>query len=227
MRVEWDKETERLYETGTDCCVLYPKKSDGSYEKGVAWNGLTSVSNSPEGAEETALWADNVKYLSLRSAEEHKGTIEAYMYPDEFAECDGSKEVATGVYIGQQKRKPFGFSYRSIIGNDAEGNDYGEKIHVVYNCTVSPSETTYNTINDSPEVDAMSWEYSTTPAKATILDGEVSKTISTATVTINCLKTSADIVEKVKNTLWGSDDTEPTLPSLQDLLDLLSGKSDT
>lgn len=229
-RLEWDKDTERLYETGTDCGVLYPKNADGTYSTGVPWNGLTSVSSSPEGAEETALWADNIKYLSLRSAEEQKGSIEAYMYPDEFAECNGEKQIAVGVRVGQQKRKAFGFSYRSIIGNDTEGNDYSEKLHVVYNATVSPSEKAYNTVNDSPEVDPMSWEYSTSPSKATIVEDGESKVISTATVEIDCSKMSPEAVEIIKNKLWGQNATtgtnaqqakDPELPSLQDLLDFL------
>lgn len=165
--LKWDQDTERLYETGTRMGVLYPKEADGTYGDGVAWNGLTAVTESPEGAEETALWADDIKYLSLRSREEFGGTIEAYTYPDEFAKCDGSEALATGVYIGQQARIPFGFCYRTVVGNDAQGEDFGYKLHLIYGCTCSPSEKSYATINDSPEAITFSWEFKTVPVNVT------------------------------------------------------------
>ena len=164
--IEWDKVGEHLYETGISRGVLYPiddtKEGDNKYSDGVAWNGLTSVSESPEGAEVSAIYADNQKYLNLMSAEDFKGTIEAYTYPDEFAECDGSAKLLEGVNIGQQPRKIFGLCYRTEIGTD-ETSEKGYKLHLVYNCLASPSERSYETINDSPEAITFSWEFSTTP----------------------------------------------------------------
>ncbi len=158
----WDQVGERLFETGTDKAVLYPYKNN-AYQKGVAWNGVTAVTESPSGAEATALYADNIKYLNLMSAEEFGMTIEAYTYPDEWAECDGSATPAAGVKVGQQKRIPFGFCYRTRHGNDTEGSDHAYKLHLVYNCLASPSERSYATINDSPEAITFSWEVTTTP----------------------------------------------------------------
>lgn len=163
-KLVWDQPQEKKYETGVDQGVLYPY-IDGAPGPGVAWNGLTSVSESPEGAEPTAIYADNIKYLTLRSVENFKGTIGAYMYPDEWMACDGSVEPVTGLSIGQQTRKMFGLSYRTKIGNDEEFDDYGYKIHMVYGATASPSEKEYNTINDSPEASELSWEFETNPVK--------------------------------------------------------------
>ena len=165
MKLVWDETGKRFYETGVDHGVLYPMGDDGKYGKGVAWNGLISVSESPSGAEATPLYADNIKYLNLMSAEEFAATIEAYTYPDEFAACDGSAEVATGIMIGQQSRKTFGLAYRTVIGNDVQGNDLGYKIHLIYGCLAAPSEKGYQTINDSPEAITFSWEVSTTPVE--------------------------------------------------------------
>ena len=162
-RLTWDKTGERYYETGVKQGVLYPIQSDGKYSKGVAWNGLTAVTESPSGAEATALYADDIKYLNLISTEEFGATIEAYTYPDEFAECDGSAALADGVMIGQQKRKTFGLCYKTTVGNDVDGNDYGYKLHLIYGCLAAPSEKAYATINDSPEAITFSWEVSTTP----------------------------------------------------------------
>lgn len=164
--IKWDQTGERYFETGTDRGVLYPMSS-GSYGDGVAWNGLTAVTESPSGAEANAIYADNIKYAELRSAEEFGGTIEAYMYPDEFAECDGSAEIATGVYIGQQDRKKFGFTYRTKVGSDTDTAATDYKIHIVYGATASPSEKSYQTINDSPEAITFSWEFTTTPVEVT------------------------------------------------------------
>lgn len=165
--LEWDKAGEHLYETGVDHGVLYPQANNGTYPEGVSWNGLTKVSEKPTGAEATALWADNIKYLNLYSAEEFEATIEAYTYPDEFAVLDGSAEIATGVMIGQQNRKSFGLCYRTVIGNDIEGNDHGYKLHLIYGAQVSPSERGYETINDSPSAITFSWEMKTTPVNVT------------------------------------------------------------
>ena len=162
-QLTWDATGERLYETGTRMGVLYPIDDNGAYPKGVAWNGLTAVTESPEGAEATELWADDIKYLEMRSAEKFGGTIEAYTYPDEFAECDGSKELADGLYTGQQPRKKFGFCYRTVLGNDTQLDSYGYKLHLIYGATCSPSEKAYATINDSPEAITFSWEFSCTP----------------------------------------------------------------
>lgn len=169
--LDWDKASEHIYETGISRGVLYvvdsSKSGDNKYGTGVEWNGLTSVSESPEGAEPTAIYADNIKYLNLMSAEDFKGTIEAYTYPDEFGVCDGSVELLTGIKIGQQTRKMFGVCYRTEVGNDVDGSAHGYKLHLVYNCLASPSERSYETINDSPEAITFSWEFSTTPVNVT------------------------------------------------------------
>ena len=166
-KIIWDATSERLYETGVKNVVLYPMASTGAYDKGVAWNGVTAITESPSGAESTPLYADDIKYLELRSAEEFGATIEAYTYPDEFAVCDGSAELIPGLKIGQQTRKPFGLSYRTTLGNDTEGEAYGYKIHVIYGATAAPSEKAYATINDSPEAITFSWEVTTTPVAVT------------------------------------------------------------
>lgn len=163
FNLEWDQTGDRLYEVGTDRGVLYPI-SNGQYPIGYAWNGLTSVTESPSGADSNAIWADNIKYLELRGAEEFGGTIEAYTYPDEWAECDGSKSFGSGkLSIGQQNRKAFGLCYRTLVGNDTEHNDFGYKLHLIYNATASPSERQYSTVNDSPDAVTFSWEFTTTP----------------------------------------------------------------
>lgn len=164
--LSWDDTGDKLYETGVDRGVLYPMGENG-YGDGVAWNGLTGVTETPSGAEATKLYADNIKYLEIRSAEEFGGTIEAYTYPDEFAECDGSAVIAPGAYAGQQARKVFGLCYRTILGNDVDLNDHGYKLHLVYGCTASPSERSYSTVNDSPEAITFSWEFSSTPVALT------------------------------------------------------------
>lgn len=162
-RLTWDNTGERYYETGVKQGVLYPIQANGKYSLGVAWNGLTAVTESPSGAEATALYADDIKYLNLISTEEFGATIEAYTYPDEFAECDGSASLADGIMLGQQKRKTFGLCYKTTVGNDVDGNDYGYKLHLIYGCLAAPSEKAYATINDSPEAITFSWEVSTTP----------------------------------------------------------------
>ena len=196
-KLVWDKTGERLYETGVDRGVLYPIAS-GAYSKGVAWNGLTGVTESPSGAESTALYADNIKYLNLLSTEEFGATIEAYTYPDEFAECDGSASLTTGVSIGQQPRKVFGFSYRTVLGSDSEGSAHGYKIHLIYGATAAPSEKAYATVNDSPEAITFSWEVSTTPVNVTGFK-------PTASIVIDSTKCDAAKLKAFEDILYGTD----------------------
>lgn len=167
QKIVWDAVGEKLYESGVDHGVLYVQNTDGTYPKGIAWNGLTNVTESPSGAEANPQFADNIKYLNLLSAEEFNATIEAFTYPDEFGPCDGSAQPQIGVFVGQQPRKAFGFSYRTIIGNDVDGQTHGYKLHLVYGCMVSPSEKAYQTINESPEAITFSWDLTTTPAPVT------------------------------------------------------------
>lgn len=197
FKLEWDKSGEHLFETGVDRGVLYPQAADGTYPKGVAWNGLTSVSESPSGADANALWADNIKYLNLYSAEEFGATIEAYTYPDEFAELDGSAEIAPGAMIGQQNRKAFGLCYRTVLGNDIQGNDYGYKIHIIYGAQASPSEKSYETINDSPDAITFSWELNTTPVPVT---GHK----PTASIVIDSTKCDAAKLTALEEILYGT-----------------------
>ena len=197
-RLAWDEDTKRLYETGTRNGVLYPMSTAGTYEDGVAWNGLTAVTESPSGAEETALYADDVKYLSLRSKEEFGGTIEAYTYPDEFAECDGSVELANGLVTGQQPRKAFGFCYRTVLGNDTSLDSYGYKLHLIYGATASPSEKAYATINDSPEAITFSWEFSCTPIQVNGVEKPVYQ------MTIDSTKADATKLAALEQILYGT-----------------------
>lgn len=203
-KLVWDKTGERLYETGVSQGVLYPIQTGGVYNSGTAWNGLSTVTESPSGAEPTAIYADNIKYLNLMSAEEFGGTIEAYMAPDEFAECDGSKEIAPGVFAGQQNRKMFGLSYKTLLGNDVDSNDYGYKLHLVYGCLASPSEKGYSTVNDSPEAITLSWEFSTTPVEiATLIDGKKLK--PTSILTFDSTKVDAKKLAALEEILYGKD----------------------
>lgn len=197
-RLTWDNNGERLYETGVKQGVLYPIQTDGKYSKGVAWNGLTAVTESPSGAEATALYADDIKYLNLISNEEFGATIEAYTYPDEFAECDGSASLVDGVTLGQQKRKTFGLCYRTSLGNDVDGNDYGYKLHLVYGCLAAPSEKAYATINDSPEAITFSWEVSTTPVN-------VAGFKPTSQITIDSTKADQTKLTALEDILYGKD----------------------
>ena len=203
-RLLWDQVGEREYETGVDHGVLYPSVN-GAYTLGVAWNGLTSVSETPSGAEDSPLYADNIKYLTLKSAEEFGLTIEAYTYPDEFEECDGTATLAAGVKIGQQARKPFGLSYRTKLGNDSDGQDHGYKLHLVYGCTASPSERSYQTVNDSPEAITFSWEIATTPVT---LDGY--KAVSL--ITIDSTKVDSAKLAALEDILYGTTESQPRLP---------------
>lgn len=205
-KLVWDQTGERLYETGVGQGVLYPIQTGGVYNVGVAWNGLSAVTDSPSGAEASPIYADNIKYLNLMSTEESGGTIEAYMAPDEFAECDGSKELAPGVYAGQQSRKLFGLCYKTLLGNDVDSTDYGYKLHLVYGCLASPSEKGYSTVNDSPEAITMSWEYSTTPVEiSTLVDGKKLK--PTASLTIDSTKVEAAKLAALEEILYGKDPT--------------------
>lgn len=215
----WDKTGERYYETGVNQGVLYPQGEGGTYPKGVAWNGLISVTESPSGAEPTPLYADNIKYLNLMSAEEFGATIEAYTYPDEFAQCDGSAEIATGVMIGQQNRKVFGLSYKTVLGNDANGNDYGYKLHLIYGALAAPSEKGYSTINDSPEATTFSWEVTTTPVPVTGFK-------PTASITIDSTKVDAAKLADLEKILYGSEESEARLPLPDEVATLLAATPD-
>ena len=201
-KIVWDKTGERYYETGVSQGVLYVQGEDGTYPNGVAWNGLTAVTESPSGAEATPLYADNIKYLNLMSAEEFGATIEAYTYPDEFAQCDGSAEIAPGVMIGQQNRKIFGLSYKTALGNDVDGADYGYKLHLIYGALAAPSEKGYSTINDSPEAITFSWEITTTPVNVTGYK-------PTACITIDSTKVDEHILAALEEILYGKDPTTP------------------
>lgn len=203
-KLTWDASGERLYETGVKQGVLYVMGSTG-YGNGVAWNGLTAITESPSGAESTPLYADDIKYLDLRSTEEFGATIEAYTYPDEFAACDGSASLADGVSIGQQARKMFGLCYRTTVGNDTDGTDHGYKLHLIYGATASPSEKAYETINDSPEAITFSWEITTTPVSVTGFK-------PTASITIDSTKADPTCLAALEAKLYGSETTEPTLP---------------
>lgn len=204
-KLVWDQTGQRYYETGVKKGVLYPQDELGTYTKGVAWNGLTSVTEAPSGAEATPLYADDIKYLNLVSAEEFGATIEAYTYPDEFAECDGSAEIAKGVVIGQQKRKAFGMCYRSTLGNDIDGNDHGYKLHLIYGATAAPSEKAYSTINDTPEAITFSWEVTTTPVN-------VEGFKPTASLTIDSTKVDAVKLASLEDILYGTAEKEAKLP---------------
>lgn len=204
-KLVWDQTGERLYETGVKNGVLYVQSSTGTYPKGVAWNGLTAVTQSPSGAEATALYADDMKYLNLYSAEEFGATVEAYTYPDEFAECDGSAELADGVFVGQQARKAFGMVYKTVIGNDTENNKHGYKIHIIYGAMASPSEKAYATINDSPEAITFSWELTTTPVAVEGFE-------PTAYIEIDSTKADSTKLAALEAKLFGSTDGEAELP---------------
>lgn len=217
-KIVWDNTGERLYETGVRNGVLYPIQTDGTYSKGVAWNGLISVTESPSGAEATPLYADDIKYLNLISAEEYGSTIEAYTYPDEFAECDGSASIATGVNIGQQPRKTFGMCYRTVVGNDVENDNYGYKLHLVYGALAAPSEKAFSTINDSPEAITFSWEVSTTPVNVTGFK-------PTASLTIDSTKVDAAKLASLEAILYGSESEEARLPLPDEIATLMSDET--
>lgn len=225
MKLVWDKTGEHYYETGVKNGVLYPMSASGTYPKGVAWNGLTAITESPSGAEATALYADDIKYLNLMSNEEFGATVEAYTYPDEFAECDGSASLTEGVYIGQQARKTFGLCYRTTLGNDSKGNDYGYKLHIIYGAMASPSEKAYSTINDSPDAITFSWELSTTPVA-------VANFKPTASLTIDSTKVDPQKLATLEEILYGKDGTgedhstgavDPRLPLPDEIANIMKG----
>lgn len=217
-KLKWDQTGERLYETGVRNGVLYPQDEGGLYPLGVAWNGLTAVTESPSGAEATPLYADDIKYLNLISAEELGGTIEAYMYPDEWMECDGSASLAKGVAIGQQTRKAFGLCYRTVLGNDIKNDAYGYKLHLIYGALAAPSEKGYTSVSDSPEAITLSWEFSTTPV-------EVEGHKPTSSITIDSTKVDAGKLAELEAILYGSDDVEPRLPLPSEIATLFAGEN--
>ena len=214
-KLVWDKTGERLYETGVKQGVLYPQAAGGIYPKGVAWNGLTNITESPSGAEATALYADDIKYLNLVSAEEFGGTIEAYTYPDEFAECDGSVALTEGVFVGQQDRKTFGLCYRTTLGNDVDSNGHGYKLHLIYGALAAPSEKAYATINDSPEAITFSWEFKTTPVNVT---GHK----PTASLILDSTKVSETKMAALEKVLYGEGETEARLPLPDEVVQILT-----
>lgn len=214
--IHWDGTGEKFYETGTTKGVLYLVDDKGVYSKGVAWNGLTAVTESPSGADATDMYADDIKYASLRAAETFGGTIEAYTYPDEFAECDGSVELTEGVTIGQQGRKTFGFSYRTKISNDLSVDGY--KLHLIYGATASPSEKSYATINDSPDAITFSWEVTTTPVNVTGYK-------PTALLTVNSLKADPAKLKALEDILYGTEDADPKLPTPDEVVALFGAEA--
>lgn len=216
--IVWDATGERLYETGVDRGVLYMPNEQGDYDNGVGWNGLTTVTETPSGAEANPIYADNVKYINLFSAEEFGGTIEAYTFPDEFIKYDGGAQVNGGITIGQQNRPPFGLSYRTILGNDIEANDYGYKIHLVYNAQASPSEKAFATVNDSPEAIAFSWEFTTTPTAVT---GHK----PTSLLTIDSTKVTPANLAALEMILYGTEGVDPRLPSPDEVIALFAGSA--
>lgn len=215
-KLVWDESGKRVYETGVRNGVLYVQGAEGAYGNGVAWNGLTAVTESPSGAEPTALYADDIKYLELFSAEEFGATIEAYTYPEEFEACDGSASLGKGVSIGQQDRKAFGLCYRTVVGNDIKGNENGYKLHLIYGAKAKPSEKAYQTVNDSPEAITFSWEVSTTPVN-------VAGFKPTASLTIDSTKIEAAKLQQIEALLYGGDSTEPKLPLPDEIKQIITG----
>lgn len=213
-KLVWDNVGERFYETGVKNCALYLQHTDGSYPKGVAWNGISAINESPSGAESSPIYADDTKYLNLISNEELSASIEAYTYPDEFAECDGSAEIATGITIGQQPRKAFGLAYKTTLGNDIVGNEYGYKLHLLYGCKAAPSEKAYSTINDSPEAITFSWEISTTPVN-------VKGFKPTSNLTIDSSKVAPEKLAALEAVLFGSESAEARLPLPDEIITLV------
>lgn len=215
-KLVWDESGKRVYETGVRNGVLYVQGNEGAYGNGVAWNGLTAVTESPSGAEPTALYADDIKYLELFSAEEFGATIEAYTYPEEFEACDGSASLGKGVTIGQQDRKAFGLCYRTVVGNDIKGNENGYKLHLIYGAKAKPSEKAYSTVNDSPEAITFSWEVSTTPVN-------VAGFKPTASITIDSTKIEPAKLKAIEDKLYGTVSEEPTLPLPDEIKQMITG----
>ena len=218
-KLSWDDTGKKFYETGVDHGVLYPQNNDGSYPKGVAWNGLTGVTESPSGADKNDIYADNIKYLTLRSAEDFGATVTCYTYPDEWEECDGSRSPVAGVKIGQQARRAFGMCYRTLIGNDIQGTEYGYKLHLIWNATASPSERAYSTVNDSPEAIEFSYELATTPTG-------VSGYKPIANMTIDSTLVPADKMAELEQVLYGVEGgADAKLPTPDEIIELLGGSS--
>jgi hypothetical protein len=213
-KLVFDELGKRFYETGVSNAVLYPQADDGSYPKGVAWNGITAANESPSGAESNDQYADNIVYLSLTGAEKFEGTIEAFSSPAEFDECDGMKELSKGLTVSQQTRKPFGFAYKSILGNDIKGNDYGYKLHIWYGCKAAPSERSHSTVNDSPEPQNPSWSISSTPV---VVPGAKPSSV----LTFNSTTTPAEKLKKIEDILYGTDEADARLPLPTEILELL------
>lgn len=213
-KLVFDELGKRFYETGVSNAVLFPQADDGTYPKGVAWNGITAANESPSGAESNDQYADNIVYLSLTGAEKFEGTIEAFSSPAEFDECDGMKEISKGLTVSQQTRKPFGFAYKSILGNDIKGNDYGYKLHIWYGCKAAPSERAHSTVNDSPEPQNPSWSVSSTPVA-------VPGAKPSSVLTFNSTTTPADKLKKIEDILYGTDEADARLPLPTELLALL------
>lgn len=213
-KLVFDELGKRFYETGVSNAVLYPQADDGSYPKGVAWNGITAANESPSGAESNDQYADNIVYLSLTGAEKFEGTIEAFSSPAEFDECDGMKELSKGLTVSQQTRKPFGFAYKSILGNDIKGNDYGYKLHIWYGCKAAPSERSHSTVNDSPEPQNPSWSISSTPVA-------VPGAKPSSVLTLNSTTTPAEKLKKIEDILYGTDEADARLPLPSEIIELL------
>lgn len=213
-KIIFDNTGEKIYETGVDHCVLFVRNGN-AYETGVAWNGITAINESPSGAEATPIYADNIKYLNIVSGEDFGATIEAYTYPDEFTECDGSAEIIEGVKIGQQTRKPFALCYRTLIGNDVAGTGHGYKLHFIYNAQAAVSAKNYKTINESPEAMSFSWEISTTPE---VVEGFK----PTATVTVDSTKVDSTKLKALEDKIYGTESSEPTMPTISEIVSLLS-----
>lgn len=223
MKLVWDKTGERFFETGVKNAVLYLQASGGTYPKGVAWNGISAITEQPSGAEASPVYADDIKYLNLISAEDYAATIEAYTYPDEFAECDGSASLADGVSIAQQKRKTFGLCYRTTVGNDVDGESYGYKLHIIYGAMAAPSEQAHNTVNDSPEAMQMSWSISTTPVSVPGFKPTASLTIDSTKADKTKLTALEEILYgKDPTTDGGSDGVDPRLPLPDEIKTLMA-----
>lgn len=220
-RIVWDQIGEKTFETGCDHGVLYPQKN-GVYPAGVAWNGLITVNSSPSGAENNALYADNIKYLNLQSAEEYGASVECYSYPEEWAQCNGEADLIPGITLGQQKRNTFGFSWRTRIGNDTDGDSHGYKIHMIYGCSATPSEKSYGTVNDSPEAITFSFEISTTPVPVTGTDENGNEFRPVAHIEANSTKLDPAAMKKLEDILYGTDEEEARLPLPDELKELLS-----
>lgn len=221
-KLKWDELGKRFFETGTKNGVLFTTDDEGTYETGVPWNGLTAVNQSPDGGEETPLYADNIKYLSLYSVEEFKGSIEAYTYPDEFGKCDGSAEIVPGVNVGQQGRSLFGMCYTTQVGNDVQGADFGEKIHVIWAARVSPSDRSYETINDTPDAITFSWDFNSTAQEV-----EIEGIKPTAYVSVDSTKVSKEVFQTAKDTLHGTAEKDSELPSVTEFIKLLQSAGGT